>query len=353
MALMSEIGARQLVQALQNPSQRQRSVEDEHDDVDKEYRPPGPNEEELNSLDEEDDEDEYTHMAPGRRRQCTAGTQESVPDRTSSQHEIVAGQPDLSSPPTTDSSVASSSRRVRGRVVGHESEKRIRILGSRISVPLGVASRAFEGEYASTFAIELGSHIRKLVPLNKETWAAIDDGCKEAIFTAAAQKYDFGDRKTDARVAIAVGKLAMHTYREFRAELHKAYKRLLEKGHDPKQYPYNTQRAAQWVWLIENKWETPEWKVFRIVSGALCQLFNSHYNHLDKKYKRIMQIAKLYEFYVFFKGRFDDSNSESFRKLLKGEGVEENMFQIDPKCIDWEDYFITIHLPGVVKYLIK
>ena len=82
--------------------------------------------------------------------------------------------------------VASSSRRVRGRVVGHESEKRMRILGSRISVPLGAASGAFEGEYASTFAIELGSHIRRLVPLNKETWAAIDDGCKEAIFTAAA-----------------------------------------------------------------------------------------------------------------------------------------------------------------------
>ena len=53
-------------------------------------------------------------------------------------------------------------------------------------VPLGAASGAFEGEYASTFAIELGSHIRRLVPLNKETWAAIDDGCKEAIFTAAA-----------------------------------------------------------------------------------------------------------------------------------------------------------------------
>ncbi|XXG62964.1 hypothetical protein AAC387_Pa05g1247 [Persea americana] len=239
---------------------RQRSIEDEHDEVDKEYRPPGPNEEELNSSDEEDDEDEYTHMAPGRRRQCNAGTQESVPDRTSSQHEIVASQPNLSSPPTTDSSVASSSRRVRGRVVGHESEKRMRILGSRISVPLGAASGAFEGEYASTFAIELGSHIRRLVPLNKETWAAIDDGCKEAIFTAAAQKYDFGDWKTDARVVIAVGKLAMHTYREFRAELHKAYKKLLEKGHDPKQYPYDTQRAAQWVWLIENKWETPEWK---------------------------------------------------------------------------------------------
>ncbi|KAJ8637926.1 hypothetical protein MRB53_012193 [Persea americana] len=150
-------------------------------------------------------------MAAGRRRQCSAGTQESVPDRTSSQHEIVAGWPGLSSTPTTNSSV-------------------------------GASSGAFEGEYASTFAIELGSHIRWLVPLNKETWVAIDDGCKEAIFTAVA--YDFGDWKTDARVAIAVGKLGMHTYREFRAELYKAYKKLLEKGHDPKQYPYDTQRAT-------------------------------------------------------------------------------------------------------------
>lgn len=82
--------------------------------------------------------------------------------------------------------VASSSRRVRGRVVGHESEKRMRILGSRISVPLGAQSGAFEGINASTFAVELGSHIRRLAPLNKETWGAIDDGCKEAIFTAAA-----------------------------------------------------------------------------------------------------------------------------------------------------------------------
>ena len=65
-------------------------------------------------------------------------------------------------------------------------------------------------------------------------------------------------------MADAVGKVAMHIYREFRAELHKAYKKLLEKGHDPKQYPYDTQRAAQWVWLIENKWETPEWKVAKL-----------------------------------------------------------------------------------------
>ncbi|KAJ8630352.1 hypothetical protein MRB53_023675 [Persea americana] len=210
------------------------------------------------------DERGFAHMAPGRCRQYSAEPQVSVPDCITSQHEIGAGQPDISSPPITGNSIVSSSRRVRGRVVGHESEKRMRILGSRISVPLGAQSGAFEGANASTFAIELGSHIRWLAPLHKKTWGAINDGCKEPIFTAAAQKYDFGDWKTDAHVAVVDGRLAMHIYREFRAELHRAYKKLLEKGQDPKQCPYDTQRAAQWIWLIENKWETPEWKVAKL-----------------------------------------------------------------------------------------
>ncbi|KAJ8617923.1 hypothetical protein MRB53_014109 [Persea americana] len=213
-ARMSEIGARQLVQALQNPSRRQLSLEDEYDGVDKEYRPSRHSEEELNLSDEEELEDKFAHMAPGRHRQYSAEPQVSVPYRIASQHEI-----------------ASSSRRVQGRVVGHESEKRMRILGRRISVPLGAQLGAFEGANASTFAIELESHIRRLAPLHKETWGAIDDGCKEAIFTAAT---------TDAHVAVAIRRLVMHIYREFRAELHKAYKKLLEKGQDPKQCPYDT-----------------------------------------------------------------------------------------------------------------
>lgn len=52
MARMSEIGARQLVQAIQNPSRRQLTVEDEHDDVDKEYRPSRSSEEEEELEDE-------------------------------------------------------------------------------------------------------------------------------------------------------------------------------------------------------------------------------------------------------------------------------------------------------------
>ncbi|XXG79859.1 hypothetical protein AAC387_Pa09g0838 [Persea americana] len=63
----------------------------------------------------------------------------------------------------------------------------------------------------------------------------------------------------------------MHIYREFRSELHKKYKQLLGEGHDPRQYPPDPQRAAQWISMIEHKWETPEWKQ------------QSHRNSLSRK----------------------------------------------------------------------
>lgn len=64
---------------------------------------------------------------------------------------------------------------------------------------------------------------------------------------------------------MAVQKLAMHIYREFRSELHMKYKKLLGEGHDPRQYPPDPQRADQWIWMIEHKWETPEWKVTKSI----------------------------------------------------------------------------------------
>jgi hypothetical protein len=29
------------------------------------------------------------------------------------------------------------------------------------------------------------------------------------------------------------------------------------------------------------------------------------------------------------------------------------LFYFDPKVINWDDYFLNIHLPGVVKYILK
>ena len=54
---------------------------------------------------------------------------------------------------------------------------------------------------------------------------------------------------------------------------------------------------------------------------------------------------------------FDDSNTERLRAAMasndgqdkRSRGYED--FGFDPKCIDWDDYFYRVHIPGVVKYL--
>ncbi|KAJ8635706.1 hypothetical protein MRB53_009973 [Persea americana] len=191
-----------LEQFLEGPTRRRVSPEDEDDDFNMEYMP-SRSEEELSSTGEDDLEDE---------------------------------------------------------VVGSAAEKRMKALGVKLIVPLGEMSGAFEGVNASTFEVELGSHIQRIAPYDKPTWSVVDDGTRETIYMAVSQKFDFGDWKTDQPVNVAVHKLAMHIYREFRSELHKKYKQLLGEGCDPKQYPPDPQRAAQWISMIEHKWKTPEWK---------------------------------------------------------------------------------------------
>lgn len=46
-------------------------------------------------------------------------------------------------------------------------------------------------------------------------------------------------------------------------------------------------------------------------------------------------------------------NTEKLRMAARQGGVETDLFYFDPKVIDWDDYFLNIHLPGVVKYILK
>lgn len=47
-------------------------------------------------------------------------------------------------------------------------------------------------------------------------------------------------------------------------------------------------------------------------------------------------------------------NTEKLRKAAeKSSDAETDVFYFDPKCIDWEDYFVNTHLTGLVKYVLK
>lgn len=47
-------------------------------------------------------------------------------------------------------------------------------------------------------------------------------------------------------------------------------------------------------------------------------------------------------------------NTEKLQTAVRqGEVEMEYSFYFDPKMIDWEDYFMNIHIPGIVKYVFK
>ncbi|KAL6967042.1 alcohol-forming fatty acyl-CoA reductase, partial [Sarracenia purpurea var. burkii] len=50
---------------------------------------------------------------------------------------------------------------------------------------------------------------------------------------------------------------------------------------------------------------------------------------------------------------FDDLKTEKLRMAAREGAIETDVFYFDPKFINWEDYFMNIHIPGLVKYMFK
>ncbi|XP_047317048.1 alcohol-forming fatty acyl-CoA reductase-like [Impatiens glandulifera] len=96
-------------------------------------------------------------------------------------------------------------------------------------------------------------------------------------------------------------------------------------------------------------------KGLELVNAIFCQYFQGMYMELSRKIKFVMRLIDIYHPYLFFKGIYDDINTEKLRRAARGSSSkdEAEMFYFDPKCINWENYFINIHLPGVVKYVFK
>ncbi|WJX73694.1 alcohol-forming fatty acyl-CoA reductase [Trifolium repens] len=94
-------------------------------------------------------------------------------------------------------------------------------------------------------------------------------------------------------------------------------------------------------------------KGLKLVNSALCQYFQGTYVDLNRKIQIVMRLVELYRPYLFFKGIFDDINTEKLRIAARQSGTEITLFCFDPKEIEWEDYFINTHIPSLVKYIFK
>ena len=76
------------------------------------------------------------------------------------------------------------------------------------------------------------------------------------------QFFEFGDYVNDPIIKAAVDVKCQKLYRDWKCELHTHYLSLLEEGvPDPKSHPLKPCKADDWAWMIDNLWETMEWKV--------------------------------------------------------------------------------------------
>lgn len=94
-------------------------------------------------------------------------------------------------------------------------------------------------------------------------------------------------------------------------------------------------------------------KALEIANIAFCQSFKGTFMEQSRKINNVMRLIEIYRPYLFFKGIYDDSNTEKLRVAAKDRGLETDMFYFDPKAVNWEDYFMNIHLPGLAKYVFK
>ncbi|GAB4859755.1 hypothetical protein Ancab_011233 [Ancistrocladus abbreviatus] len=95
-------------------------------------------------------------------------------------------------------------------------------------------------------------------------------------------------------------------------------------------------------------------KGLELANTAFCQYFRGMYSKLHRKISFVQRLIDIYQPYLFFKGIYDDMNTEKLRIVAReSKVVEMDMFYFDPKVINWEDYFMNTHCPGIVKYIFK
>nr|TKR83366.1 hypothetical protein D5086_0000268710 [Populus alba] len=94
-------------------------------------------------------------------------------------------------------------------------------------------------------------------------------------------------------------------------------------------------------------------KALQLFNTLLFKRYQDEYTVLDRKLKLVMRLVDLYKPYVFFEGIFDDMNAEKLRIASRETCLEADVFDFDPVSIDWEDYMMNAHIPGLVKYVMK
>ncbi|KAI4357432.1 hypothetical protein L6164_001380 [Bauhinia variegata] len=66
--------------------------------------------------------------------------------------------------------------------------------------------------------------------------------------------------------------------------------------------------------------------------------------------ERVMRMAELFQPYTFFQGIFHDKNAEELGMMAKTIADMDNGFNFNSKDMNWMDYMMNVHIPGLLKH---
>ncbi|KAF7127811.1 hypothetical protein RHSIM_Rhsim11G0006000 [Rhododendron simsii] len=195
------------------------------------------------------------------------------------------------SPHTIASSIASSSivgkKRVRGPTRGKNVDNMRKTLGHPIPIIINPETMSIEGKYATSVACAIGLNIRDHALVRDIGWGDIDFGIRESIILRVGQMFGLGDYKNDMVVRRVIDIKFQSLYANWKCDLYKHYKDLKEKKvSDIKSHALYPCNPNDWVFMIENVWETEDWKTKsdRGAHARSCLKFN-HTKLLEMKIK--------------------------------------------------------------------
>ncbi|KAI3870764.1 hypothetical protein MKW92_003148 [Papaver armeniacum] len=115
-------------------------------------------------------------------------------------------------------------------------------------------------------------------------------------------------------------------------------------------------------YFCENPWMGRDAdKIVRPVFFPTMSDFREHIHNnyvvpmKEQKVQFAKRLAEVYGPYLLFKITFDTSATDLLRIWMKacyGDG-EADIFDFDPKHINWKDYMMNIHIPGLMNYVVK
>ncbi|CAN1158036.1 Alcohol-forming fatty acyl-CoA reductase [Linum perenne] len=95
-------------------------------------------------------------------------------------------------------------------------------------------------------------------------------------------------------------------------------------------------------------------KVLGMWNAMLCNKYQVRYMDSCRKFKFGMRFIGYYKHYLLCKAVFDDTNLKKLVKWTSENGDDEReQLNLDTGSIDWEDYLMNTHIPGLLKFVMK